>query len=126
MLSSQMITEEFLILKALQFHLNRPNPLMFLRRLSTLSNVRPCNRLPSLVSFQAEHVQHRIGKFIMHSAALDATLAHIRPSHLAAAATWISRALLRQEDSSTIDQVWVRSRTVFIPTNLPISSHQRW
>ena len=76
----QITAMERQILVTLDYQLSRPLPINFLRRFSHLSG--------------ATNQCHQLGKYAMESALSEYALCHIRPSVLAAAATWLSRALL--------------------------------
>ncbi|XP_013091041.1 G2/mitotic-specific cyclin-B-like [Biomphalaria glabrata] len=68
------------ILKTLEFGLGRPHGLHFLRRFSKAGNVDP--------------MKHTLAKYLMELSIIEYDMAHLRPSHLAAAALYLSITVL--------------------------------
>ncbi|KAH9489141.1 G2/mitotic-specific cyclin-B [Bulinus truncatus] len=68
------------ILRTLEFGLGRPHGLHFLRRFSKAGNVDP--------------LKHTLAKYLMELSIIEYDLAHVRPSHLAAASLYLSVTVL--------------------------------
>ncbi|XP_064488537.1 G2/mitotic-specific cyclin-B-like [Ornithodoros turicata] len=71
-----MFTIEIAMLKALDFSLGLPLPLHFLRRVSKAGKVSA--------------IVHSMAKYLLELSATDYSMAHIRPSLLAATSLWLS------------------------------------
>ncbi|KAF0298999.1 G2/mitotic-specific cyclin-B [Amphibalanus amphitrite] len=81
----QMRVMERQILSALRFDLGRPLPLHFLRRNSKAGCV--------------DNRQHTLAKYLMELSLQEYSLAHLRVSHLAAAALCLSLKVLQDEET---------------------------
>lgn len=90
--SEQVKRMEKKILHELNFELNRPTSLQFLRRFSFISS--------------AGDEQHAIGKFLIDMALLDVASLSFSPSLIAASATYISRYILSENSSANFDECW--------------------
>lgn len=87
---SQILDAERFILSALNYDLSYPNPMNFLRRISKADNY---------------DIQTRtLGKFLLEISMLDHRFLEFPPSHVAAAAMYMSRLILKRGD-------WVRNKS---------------
>lgn len=87
---NDMLKMELTIIKALDYSFGRPLSLHFLRRYSKVGNVKP--------------IQHTLAKYLLELALLDHELSHVRPSIQAAAASYLSLVVLR--DDSLQKKFW--------------------
>jgi len=79
---SEILSAERFILSTLNYDLSYPNPMNFLRRISKADNY---------------DIQSRtIGKYLMEISLLDHRFMPFRPSHVAAAAMYLSRLILKR------------------------------
>lgn len=99
---SEILSAERFILSTLNYDLSYPNPMNFLRRISKADNY---------------DIQSRtIGKYLMEISLLDHRFMPYRPSHVAAAAMYLSRLILKRGE-------WVsQAACVFVRTPLTLSS----
>eukprot|EP01128_Nolandella_sp_AFSM9_P002787 TRINITY_DN1317_c0_g1_i1.p1 TRINITY_DN1317_c0_g1~~TRINITY_DN1317_c0_g1_i1.p1 ORF type:complete len:208 (+),score=53.74 TRINITY_DN1317_c0_g1_i1:2-625(+) len=72
------------ILAALQFNLNGPSPLHFLRRFSKAAD--------------SDYQLHSLSKYLIELTILDIKLLKYRPSHIAAGAVYIARKMLKSSE----------------------------
>lgn len=86
----EIIQMEIRILKALKFFLGKPTPLNFLRRNSKIGEV--------------DVTVHNLAKYFIELALMEYTMAHIKPSKLAAAALCLSLKLMKQADWNDVLQ----------------------
>ncbi|CAF0832975.1 unnamed protein product [Didymodactylos carnosus] len=89
------------ILQDLQFELNRPTSLQFLRRYSFLSS--------------AADEQHSIGKYLIDLALLDFNCISLKSSLIAASATYISRFILTYVTDEVFDYYWPEELQTMTP-----------
>ena len=82
--------QELQILKALKFEFGRPIAITFLRRNSKAGTV--------------ELIHHWVAKYILEACLVEYKLAHIPPSHMAAAALLLSLKL--QDPLSKFEKLW--------------------
>lgn len=88
---AEILSAERFILSTLNFNLSYPNPMNFLRRISKADNY---------------DIQSRtIGKYLMEISLVDHRFMAYRPSHVAAAAMYLSRMILDRGE-------WVRTRII--------------
>ncbi|KAK4144650.1 cyclin-like protein [Dichotomopilus funicola] len=81
---AEILSAERFVLATLDYDLSYPNPMNFLRRISKADNY---------------DIQSRtIGKYLMEISLLDHRLMAYRPSHIAAAAMYLSRLILDRGD----------------------------
>ena len=92
--ATQIREMERKMLNTLQYELNKPFPLQFLRRYSKITN--------------ATIKEHTMAKYILEQAFLDWKLATARPSLKAAAALKLAQSILHSKDSSANDAFLVR------------------
>lgn len=85
-----MMKMELTIIKALDYSFGRPLSLHFLRRYSKVGNVKA--------------IQHTLAKYLLELALMDHELSSVKPSIQAAAASYLSLVVLR--DDSTQKKFW--------------------
>jgi len=85
-----LLKMEKMILMTLDFNLNVPSPIHFLRRFSKAAH--------------SDSKVHTLGKYITELSLLDYDLLEYPPSVIAASATYISRAMTRSKTSS--EPIW--------------------
>ncbi|XP_055380027.1 G2/mitotic-specific cyclin-B [Condylostylus longicornis] len=79
------------IMRALDFQLSRPFPLQFLKRFAKAIN--------------AEQHEYSLAKYILELVSIEYSLAHYKPSEIAAAALFLSVSLLNIKKKPT-DDIW--------------------
>jgi len=89
---SEIRTQEVEMIKHLNFSLERPLPLHFLRRFSKVA--------------QIDTTIHNLAKYIMELAIVEYKFCHIPPSKLAAAALAISMMAYENDPKVTLKQLW--------------------
>lgn len=89
---SEIRTQEVEMIKHLDFSLERPLPLHFLRRFSKVA--------------QIDTTIHNLAKYIMELAIVEYKFCHIPPSKLAAAALAISMMAYENDPKVTLKQLW--------------------
>jgi len=77
----QILEMEQLILKTTDFYLTHPSPLVFLRRFSKAAS--------------SNFISHTLCKFIIEMSLMEVDMLKYPPSHIAAAAVYISRTMLK-------------------------------
>ncbi|KAK9880467.1 hypothetical protein WA026_011712 [Henosepilachna vigintioctopunctata] len=88
--NQQILDMERKMLCKLDFFVNRPTSILFLRRYSKIAKV--------------SSLQHNLGKYLLELALLDYSLSQVFPSHQAAAACCLSIAILN--DEMDLSKVW--------------------
>lgn len=89
---AEILSAERFVLSTLNYDLSYPNPMNFLRRISKADNY---------------DIQSRtIGKYLMEISLLDHRLMAYRPSHIAAAAMYLSRMIL--DHGEWVSEPWMR------------------
>jgi len=89
---SEIRTQEVEMIKHLNFSLERPLPLHFLRRFSKVA--------------QIDTTIHNLAKYIMELAIVEYKFCHVLPSKLAAAALAISMMAYENDPEVTLKQLW--------------------
>merc|ERR1711863_169050 len=89
---SQIRDQEVEIIKHLDFNLERPLPLHFLRRFSKVA--------------QVDTTVHNLAKYIMELTVVEYKFCHLPPSQVAAAALAISMMAYELDQNKTIQQTW--------------------
>ncbi|PRP79894.1 hypothetical protein PROFUN_12383 [Planoprotostelium fungivorum] len=84
----ELLKMEKLILITLDFNLNVPSPIHFLRRFSKAAH--------------SDSRAHTLGKYLIELTILDYELLNFLPSEIAASATYIARAMMRPHGSQPI------------------------
>lgn len=90
----QIFAMERIMVRKLDYSFGRPLSLHFLRRYSKVANVKP--------------LQHSIGKYLLELALLDYKLVHVKPSLIAAVATYVSLSICSDSDEPGPD-LWTDS-----------------
>jgi len=100
---AELLTAERYILKTLDWDLSYPNPLNFLRRASKADDYDVHNRT--------------LGKFLIEIGVVEWRLVACPPSLLAAAAMWIARLILGNDDwTPTLEHYTTYSEQDLLPT----------
>merc|ERR1719225_1007218 len=94
---SQIREQEVEIIKHLNFCLERPLPLHFLRRFSKVA--------------QVDTTIHNLAKYLMELAIVEYKFCHVPPSKLAAAALAISMMAYETDPSNTLQRLWSSTLT---------------
>merc|ERR1719361_2871105 len=89
---SQIREQEVDMIKYLDFNLERPLPLHFLRRYSKVANV--------------DTTIHNLAKYIMELTVVEYKFCHILPSKIAAASLAISMIAFEHDPKKTLQQIW--------------------
>ena len=103
--TKQISHMERTILRSLEYKLNKPYCLQFLRRYSKVS--------------ESTLVEHNMAKFILEQALLDAELVTVRPSLRAAAALLLSHQFLKRPKTPTLEDY-----TKYTPAQLMETRHR--
>merc|ERR1712038_941883 len=103
---SQIREQEVEIIKHLNFCLERPLPLHFLRRFSKVA--------------QVDTTIHNLAKYLMELAIVEYKFCHVPPSKLAAASLAISMMAYENDGDVTLQQLW--NSTIEHYTFYPLSS----
>jgi len=103
---SQIREQEVEIIKHLNFCLERPLPLHFLRRFSKVA--------------QVDTTIHNLAKYLMELAIVEYKFCHVPPSKLAAASLAISMMAYENDGNVTLQQLW--NSTIEHYTFYPLSS----
>lgn len=88
---NQLLDMEIKIMKALDFNLSRPLPIHFLRRFSKAASAEDCH--------------HAMSKYFLELVTTEYSMAHYRPSEIAAASLYLSLQLLNSSKTPT-EQIW--------------------
>jgi len=94
---SQIREQEVEMIKHLNFCLERPLPLHFLRRFSKVA--------------QVDTTIHNLAKYLMELAIVEYKFCHVPPSKLAAAALAISMMAYETDPSNTLQRLWSSTLT---------------
>lgn len=89
---SQIRQQEIEMIKILDFNLERPLPLHFLRRYSKVA--------------QVDTTIHNLAKYIMELTVVEYKFCHVLPSKIAAAALAISMIAFEHDQRKTLHQIW--------------------
>jgi len=89
---SQIRQQEIEMIKILDFNLERPLPLHFLRRYSKVANV--------------DLTIHNLAKYIMELTVVEYKFCHVLPSKIAAAALAISMLAFEHDQGKSLHQIW--------------------
>ncbi|XP_055837226.1 G2/mitotic-specific cyclin-B [Episyrphus balteatus] len=88
---NQLLDMEVKIMKALDFNLSRPLPIHFLRRFSKAASAEDCH--------------HAMSKYFLELVTTEYSMAHYRPSEIAAASLYLSLQLMNPSKTPT-DEIW--------------------
>merc|ERR1712080_109882 len=89
---SQIREQEIEMIKALNFNLERPLPLHFLRRFSKVA--------------QVDTTVHNLAKYIMELTVVEYKFCHLPPSQVAASSLAISMMAYELDQNKTLQQAW--------------------
>lgn len=88
---NQLLDMEIKIMKALDFNLSRPLPIHFLRRFSKAASAEDCH--------------HAMSKYFLELVTTEYSMAHYRPSEIAAASLYLSLQLINPSKTPT-EEIW--------------------
>ncbi|XP_055919758.1 G2/mitotic-specific cyclin-B [Eupeodes corollae] len=88
---NQLLDMEMKIMKALDFNLSRPLPIHFLRRFSKAASAEDCH--------------HAMSKYFLELVTTEYSMAHYRPSEIAAASLYLSLQLINPSKIPS-DEIW--------------------
>lgn len=88
---NQLLDMEIRIMKALDFNLSRPLPIHFLRRFSKAASAEDCH--------------HAMSKYFLELVTTEYSMAHYRPSEIAASSLYLSLQLINPSKIPT-EEIW--------------------